>query len=102
MNVNKKFSGNVKNICRLNNTKIGDLERAVGVRLGYFARHAEKGYGLSLDIAYKVSAYFGIPINELIEGNYESALLKLEIKKVEQRLRALQEEEQRLKRCKYE
>lgn len=93
-NISQKIADNIRVICKHKGKRIGDIETYIGKQRGYFSRQNRK---ISLDTAYKVSVYFGIPITDLIETDYaeyyRNEERQKEIAELEKRLAELKGEE---------
>lgn len=72
--------------------KRGDVERGIGVCAGYFSRTK---HGLNLAVAYKLSKYLGVSLDDLCSKDFYKQLLKKQLQKekeeIEKRLSELED-----------
>lgn len=72
-----RFANNIRAICRIRRMSIGNLEKEVGMQVGYLSR-ISKGYvELSLENAVLISNKVNYPIEQLVYGDIPKQL-KLE------------------------
>ena len=59
---------NVKHLCGENGIKIGQIEKAVGMKSGYFSRKHKRGeeMGLPCGCVLYVSEFFGVSMEDLM------------------------------------
>lgn len=96
----KKLLNNIKYYGKLKGLKIGEIEQAVGKRLGIFSRWSNKQIEtISLDVVYNVSLLLGVKIDDLINLNLDKELklqelteLQKEREIVEKKITALEKE----------
>ena len=86
---NQLLVKNIRFLCKTNGLKVGDLEKQVGVHVGYFARLYNDITNISATNLYKVSKIFDISMNDLIERNLYK---EQRIKKLKKELEELENE----------
>ena len=79
----QKICRNVKYLCLLRDVKLGEVEKAVGVSVGYISRTYKKASGFSICKATKFAEYFDIPIEFLISVDYCKLYHETELKRIE-------------------
>ena len=62
----KRLYTNIHKLCRTNNVNIGDLEREIGFRLGYFSRVLRDKPAPRCDCLIKVCNKFNITMDSLL------------------------------------
>lgn len=87
------FITNVKSLCNLNEIKIGDLEKELGVGKGYLARVLRGSGDLSLRNALIISEKLGKSMNDLLTSNYAAVVAKRDL---DEKIRKAREELARL------
>lgn len=95
MNVSQIVAKNVRCFAKQNNIKIGDIERRLNFRLGYFSRTEKKGSAISIDTVVKLTEILDFPIEKIIDGNYAESM---EIERLEKEIAEKEEELKRLKK----
>ena len=68
----KRLYTNIHKLCRTNNVNIGDLEREIGFRLGYFSRVLRDKPAPRCDCLIKVCNKFNITMDELLFDEMET------------------------------
>ena len=58
----------IKHLCKIEELKIGDLEKTIGLTPGYLSRIGSGKRALTLEKAMDIANYFDITINDLING----------------------------------
>ena len=71
---------NVKMICRKQGRRLKDVEKAIGVSEGYFARNKIARGSTGIDIICALAELFNIPIEGLITDNYERGFQEMQAK----------------------
>ena len=79
----QKICRNVKYLCLIENVKIGDVEKEIGVSKGYFSRTGKDASDFSLCKAYKLAHFFVIPIDNLINFDFCREYHEEELKRIE-------------------
>lgn len=83
--MDKKIRNNIRYLAKINNFKLGDLERKCGVQAGYLSRDNNMTVKVFLNFCNNLS----VTPNDLIYHDYEEDLLNSEIAELEQRLAEL-------------
>ncbi len=65
MTVNELVAFNIKYLASQKGLKLGDIERSVGVNVGYFSRKLRTDTSIPLDIVYACSQILDVTIDEL-------------------------------------
>lgn len=65
MTVNELVAFNIKYLASQKGLKLGDIERSVGVNVGYFSRKLRTDTAIPLDIVYNCSQILDVTIDEL-------------------------------------
>lgn len=68
--------------------RVGDLERAIDVSVGYLSR--SKDVDMPISKVIKIADFFEITIDDLVRGNYRKTFLEGEIKRLQKELDALE------------
>lgn len=93
---NQLLVENIRYLCKITNTKIGELEKRIGISAGYFSRLSHRNSDITINILYQVSEIFSISMNDLVEKRLgrEQRIkeLKEELAKLEEELAKLEEE----------
>lgn len=71
---------NIKTIARVNGIKLGELERGIGLSIGYFSR-VKHGKGISLYTAYRASQILECSLDIICDPNTANRLRKQAIMK---------------------
>ena len=79
----QKICRNVKYLCLIENVKIGDVEKAIGVSPGYISRTHKGASDFSICKAYKIAQFFVIPIDNLINFDFCREYHEQELKRIE-------------------
>ena len=69
---------------------IGTVEKELGVSTGYFSR-ARKAGGMTAEMLYKASRYFGVTMDELYTGSFRAEVIKEEIRRLEEELNEIEQ-----------
>lgn len=77
------FYSNVQCLIEREGCYIGEVEKAIGVSVGYFSRSRKHDTKIPLISAYKVSQYFGVSLEDLLTQNYREVLIEEKIKKLQ-------------------
>lgn len=80
----KRLYTNIHKLCRTNNVNIGDLEREIGFRLGYFSRVLRDKPAPRCDCLIKVCNKFNITMDELLFDEIKTYKEKIYEKHLEQ------------------
>lgn len=80
----KRLYTNIHKLCRTNNVNIGDLEREIGFRLGYFSRVYHGAAAPRCDCLIKVCNKFNITMDELLFEEIKTYKEKIYEKHLEQ------------------
>ena len=93
VDITKRFANNVHAVCIHKHILIGELENSVGVTLGYISRLRKGGRCTSLSLAYYVSKYLNMSLDELLnsdlEAKFKSDIYRAELEKLEKRANEL-------------
>ena len=95
MDITKNILDNVTELCRSREIKIGALEKAIGVSLGYFARIKRDGGEFGLTKVVKTCEYLNVSLEDMI---YKKVWIEREIKETEDTINVLQSKIERLKK----
>lgn len=68
----KRLYTNIHKLCRTNNVNIGDLEREIGFRIGYFSRVYHGAAAPRCDCLIKVCNKFNITMDSLLFDEMET------------------------------
>lgn len=79
---------NIGYLIKAYKVRIGDLERAIGVSVGYLSR--SMNVDMPISKVLKIADFFEITVDELVRGNYRKAFLEGEIKRLQKELDALE------------
>jgi hypothetical protein len=77
---------NIAFLIRHNNIPIGKAERDLGVSTGYFSRAKKECVGISAELLYKTSRYFGVTMDELYTGSFRAQAIKDELERLRKEL----------------
>lgn len=79
---------NIGYLIKAYKVRVGDLERAIGVSVGYLSR--SNNVDMPISKVIKIADFFEITVDELVRGNYRKAFLEGEIKRLQKELDALE------------
>lgn len=65
MTLNELVAFNVRYVAKRKGLKIGEIEKEVGVRIGYFSRKSQTDTSTSLEVIYKTAKILDVSIDEL-------------------------------------
>lgn len=73
---------NIKHLCGENGIKIGQIEKAVGMKSGYFSRKFRKGEEMSIPCGHilYISEFFKVSMEDLMTEQMEMAGKILDIR----------------------
>lgn len=91
MKLTQKICNNVKYLALIENKQIGEVEKAIGVSVGYFSRTLKHGVNIPLAKVVKLAEYFKIYIDSLICHDYEVDYLDRQIEVMKSRLDEIEE-----------
>lgn len=79
----RRFYDNIYEIIDSKKLKIGELERAINVSVGYFSRRKQRKNEMPLDKAYEIANYLGCSLdylcnNDLVKERNEKEIIELE------------------------
>lgn len=87
-----RLHDNVDALIKLHNKQIGEVEKAIGVSVGYFGRTwNNRSFDLPITKVVAIAEYFGIELNDLIYGNYKKAYLIMQREKIARELKEMDE-----------
>lgn len=96
LELTQKICNNAKYLALIDNKPIGDVEKAIGVSVGYFSRTLKHGVNIPLAKVVRLAEYFKIHIDFLIYRNYEVEYLDRQIEVMKSRLDELESEKVRI------
>jgi len=79
----QKICRNVKYLCLIHGEKLGDVEKAIGVSVGYISRTHKVASDFPIYKAKKLADYFTIPVSFLYEIDYCKLYHEQELKRIE-------------------
>lgn len=79
----QKICRNVKYLCLIHGEKLGDVEKAIGVSVGYISRTNKAASDFPICKAYRIAQYFFIPIDNLINFDFCREYHEQELKRIE-------------------
>lgn len=65
MTLNELVAFNVRYLAKQKHLKLGEIEKQVGVRIGYFSRKEKTDTSTSLEVIYNTAKILGVTIDEL-------------------------------------
>ena len=80
--ITQKICRNVKYLCLMRGLKLGEIEKAIGVSVGYISRTHKEASDFSVCKAHKLAEYFGLAVDHLIELDYCRAYHERELEKI--------------------
>ena len=83
---------NIIFLVKHNNIPIGECEREIGVSTGYFSRAKKECAGISAELLYKTSRYFGVTMDELYTGSFRAQAIKDELERLRKELAEIEGE----------
>ena len=78
----RKICRNVKYLCLIRDVRLGEVEKAIGVSVGYISRTHKAASDFSLFKADRIAKYFDIPIEFLFTEDYCEKYHRLELIKL--------------------
>lgn len=72
--MSRQLRHNVKIFAKIKGCRLQDVEKAVGVSVGYFARCEQSSSFTGIDILCALSEFFSVPIEDLITDAYEKRI----------------------------
>lgn len=83
---------NVKNYATLNNLKLGDIEKKLGVHPGYLSRQ-KKNPTMSVELVLSLAKILGVRFEDLISTDlYKAKMIEESRKRIEAKIEALKKE----------
>lgn len=70
---------NIDFLIKINDKKIGEVETAIGVSLGYFSRIKNGLFDLPISKVIRTAEYFSVSVDSLIHSNFKAEYLKKQI-----------------------
>ena len=90
---NNKMRDNILYFAKLKGIKIGEIERAIGKRLGYVARWRKNtSQAVPVEDVYNISRILGVTVEDIIVTESDVLQKKLEIEKLNKELEKLNEQ----------
>ena len=83
--LNLKIIDNIYAVCKLRKMKIGEVERKIGVHLGYFAKKRNYQASLGLTEVYETAEVIGVTIDELTSKDFTRDVIHMELEEIEQK-----------------
>lgn len=77
--INNRIVNNIYHLCKLKNIKIGDLEKKIGVRIGYFSRKKKSYSTIGIFELIETTEILEICLDEIINVDYKEQYLKIEL-----------------------
>ena len=72
--LSRQLHHNVKMFAKAKGCRLKDVEKAIGVSGGYFVRGVENSSSPKTDVLCALSAFFDVPIEDLITDAYEKRM----------------------------
>lgn len=72
-----KLYSNVKALTKMKGMKLGEVEKAVGISVGYFSRHKS----VTSTVLVKLSDILEVSIDDIIKGNFVDEQQRQEMRK---------------------
>ena len=89
--ITNNLYNNIKYLFMLNGVKISEVEKAIGVSVGYFARTRQNGnFDLPITKVVAIAEYFKIDIYQLVFGNFKKVYLEVQAEKINRELQEIQ------------
>jgi len=82
--VMRRLHDNIDFLIKINNKKIGEVETAIGVSIGYLSR--SKGCDLPISKVIRTAEYFNVSVDSLIFSNFKAEYLKKQIAQLQSEL----------------
>ena len=79
--INDRIVNNIYHLCEMKSIKIGDMERKIGVRIGYFSRKKKSQSTVGLLELYEATELLGVSLDEITNKNMYKDFAKEKLKK---------------------
>ena len=87
--INDRIVNNIYCLCKTKSLKIGDIEKKIGVRTGYFSRKKKGQTAIGFYELLETTELLGVSLNEIVSKNFYKDLAKAkleeELREIEQR-----------------
>lgn len=80
----KRLRENIDFLIKIRKEKIGEVETAIGVSIGYLSR--SKGCDLPISKVIRTAEYFNVSVDSLIFSNFKAEYLKKQIAQLQSEL----------------
>lgn len=90
--LNKKIIQNIRALLRMKNIKIGQLEKTIGVSVGYVSRLENGEKRMGFNTIYKAAQTLGVTVDELITGEFRKEILREHANKLREELNRIEQE----------
>ena len=85
----KRLRENIDFLIKIRKEKIGEVETAIGVSIGYLSR-AKEYADLPISKVVRTAEYFGVSVDSLIHDNYKAEYLKKQIAELQAELKEVE------------
>lgn len=83
--INDRIVSNIQCLCKIKNIKIGELEKRIGVRIGYFSRKKKQYSAVGLYELLETAEILGVSLDGIINDNTRVYILNTELEEIEKR-----------------
>lgn len=83
--INDRIVSNIQCLCKIKNIKIGELEKRIGVRIGYFSRKKKQHSAVGLYELLETAEILGVSLDGIINDNTRVYILNTELEEIEKR-----------------
>lgn len=87
----KRLRENIDFLIKIRKEKIGEVETAIGVSIGYLSRSKEYA-DLPISKVVRTAEYFGVSVDSLIHDYYKAEYLKKQIAELQAELKEVEGE----------
>jgi hypothetical protein len=86
----KQLRENIDFLIKIRKEKIGEVETAIGVSIGYLSRAKEYNADLPISKVVRTAEYFGVSVDSLIHSNFKAEYLKQQIAELQAELKEVE------------